>query len=157
MAIAPGSEFSRQSNVKVPSSDISEPSSPVRRPPAAKAPRQTSSANTASPSIPPLPVDDAKELVRFFKLLSDETRLRILHYLTQQTELHVRALCELLGQSQPAVSHHLALLRSGGLIEPRRDGKHNFYRLCPTRRTELSTVFLEHTAYLEHAAAADSK
>jgi ArsR family transcriptional regulator, arsenate/arsenite/antimonite-responsive transcriptional repressor len=34
-----------------------------------------------------------------------------------------------LGQSQPAVSHHLGLLRMAGLIEPRRAGKHNFYHL----------------------------
>ena len=43
-----------------------------------------------------------KDLVKLCKLLADETRLRILHYLTQSHELHVRALCELLGESQPA-------------------------------------------------------
>jgi ArsR family transcriptional regulator len=39
----------------------------------------------------------------------------------------VTDLCNRLGQSQPAVSHHLALLRVSGLIESRREGKHNFY------------------------------
>jgi ArsR family transcriptional regulator len=83
-----------------------------------------------------------KDLVKIFKLLSDETRLRILLYLTRQDELHVRALCEILGQSQPAVSHHLALLRVAGLIESRREGKHNFYRVLPHRFQELlDTVF----------------
>lgn len=70
-----------------------------------------------------------KDLVQVFKLLSDETRLRILTYLMRDEELHVTALCERLGQSQPAVSHHLALLRVAGLIEARRDGKHNFYSI----------------------------
>ena len=69
------------------------------------------------------------DLVKLFKLLSDETRLRILYYLTQRNEPHVRELCELLDESQPAVSHHLALLRVAGLIERRREGKHNFYGL----------------------------
>jgi ArsR family transcriptional regulator len=68
-----------------------------------------------------------RELSNAFKLLSDETRLRILAYLAQNGELHVTDLCDRLGQSQPAVSHHLALLRVSGLIEPRREGKHNFY------------------------------
>jgi len=48
-----------------------------------------------------------KDLVQVFKILSDETRLRILLYLARETELHVTALCKKLGQSQPAVSHHL--------------------------------------------------
>jgi len=83
-----------------------------------------------------------KDLVKVFKLLSDETRLRILLYLSRHEELHVRALCEILGQSQPAVSHHLALLRVSELIEPRRDGKHNFYRIVPRRFEQLlDTVF----------------
>jgi len=80
---------------------------------------------------------ELKDLVEFFKVLSDETRLKILQYLANQSELHVRALCELLKQSQPAVSHHLALLRMVGLIECRRDGKHNYYHLVPSRFREV--------------------
>jgi ArsR family transcriptional regulator len=76
-------------------------------------------------------------LVGLFKLLSDETRLRILYYLTQKNELHVRALCELLHESQPAVSHHLALLRVAGLIERRREGKHNYYGLRTRQFSKL--------------------
>jgi ArsR family transcriptional regulator len=72
-----------------------------------------------------------RDLVRVFKVLSDATRLRIIYFLLQADELHVRALCDLLRQSQPAVSHHLALLRVAGLIDSRRQGKHNFYRLLP--------------------------
>jgi ArsR family transcriptional regulator len=83
-----------------------------------------------------------KDLVSIFKLLADETRLRILLHLSRQDELHVRGLCELLQQSQPAVSHHLALLRGEGLIELRREGKHNYYHLAPKRfQRMLDTVF----------------
>ena len=71
--------------------------------------------------------DAIRELVQVSRLLGDETRLRILFYLAQNQELHVTDLCDRLGQSQPAVSHHLALLRVSGLIEARREGKHNFY------------------------------
>jgi len=80
-------------------------------------------------AIPELSDQLEKELVQVFKLLSDETRLRVLMYLAREGELHVTALCDKLGQSQPAVSHHLALLRVAGLIEARRDGKHNFYSI----------------------------
>ncbi len=62
-------------------------------------------------------------------MLADRSRLKILLALAQDGELHVSALCELLGQSQPAVSHHLTLLRLRNLVGFRRDGKHNFYRL----------------------------
>lgn len=86
-----------------------------------------------APSLAPLPDAIARDLVQLFKLLADETRVRILHYLMQRDELNVRTLCELLHQSQPAVSHHLALMRVAGLIECRRDGKHNFYHLVPKR------------------------
>jgi ArsR family transcriptional regulator len=82
-------------------------------------------------------------LVKLFKLLSDETRLRILYYLTQRSELHVRALCELLGESQPAVSHHLALLRVAGLLERRREGKHNYYGLKTRQFSTLLDMLFE--------------
>ncbi len=80
------------------------------------------------------------DLVLLFKLFADETRLRILLYLMQHGELNVRTLCEMLGQSQPAVSHHLALLRVNRLIESRRDGKHNFYRVLPERFEDLANM-----------------
>jgi ArsR family transcriptional regulator len=48
----------------------------------------------------------------------------------------------MLDQSQPAVSHHLALLRMAGVIACRRDGKHNFYRLVPQKvQTVLEMLF----------------
>jgi ArsR family transcriptional regulator len=72
--------------------------------------------------------------------LADETRLRILVFLLDKGELNVRALCDLLQLSQPAVSHHLALLRGDGLIDCRRDGKHNFYRVLPERFTEVLSM-----------------
>jgi ArsR family transcriptional regulator, arsenate/arsenite/antimonite-responsive transcriptional repressor len=104
-----------------------------------------SSAAVSSAATAPLATlgdDTAKDLVQLFKLLGDETRLRILYYLVQQDELNVRSLCKLLRQSQPAVSHHLALMRVAGVIECRRDGKHNFYHLVPKRcQAYLETLF----------------
>lgn len=94
------------------------------------------------PALGQLGESTAHNLVQLFKLLSDETRLKILHYLMQKDELNVRTLCKLLKQSQPAVSHHLALLKDAGVIECRRDGKHNFYHLVPKRCQQfLDMVF----------------
>jgi len=89
--------------------------------------RQAPSGSNAADGMPEVSDQAVRELAQVFKLLSDETRLRILFYLAQNNELHVTDLCNRLGQSQPAVSHHLALLRVSGLIESRREGKHNFY------------------------------
>ena len=91
----------------------------------------------------------AKDLVQLFKLMADETRLRILFFLMQETEINVRTLCGLLHQSQPAVSHHLALLRVAGMIEARRDGTHNFYRILPRRMQEMLGMIFAATP--EHA------
>lgn len=63
------------------------------------------------------------------KKVSDSTRLQILVSL-QEGEQNVTEICETLGNmSQPAVSHHLALLRHGGMVQPRRSGKSNYYGL----------------------------
>jgi len=88
-------------------------------------------------AVPEVSEQAVRELTQVFKLLSDETRMRILLYLAQNNELHVTDLCNRLGQSQPAVSHHLALLRVSGLIESRREGKHNFYSVRTDHFGEL--------------------
>jgi len=68
--------------------------------------------------------------VQIFQMLGDGTRLRILILLDQKGKLTVTQLCQALGLSQPATSHHLALLRRTGLVKYRRDGKNNFYFLA---------------------------
>jgi ArsR family transcriptional regulator, arsenate/arsenite/antimonite-responsive transcriptional repressor len=97
----------------------------------------------ATATLPDVSESVVKDLVSIFKLLSDETRLRILFYLTHNDELHVRALCDILRQSQPAVSHHLALLREAELIESRREGKHNYYRVVPERFQKMIALVFE--------------
>lgn len=80
---------------------------------------------------------EIREFANVFALLSDETRLRILTYLMQNGELNVTELCNRLGQTQPAVSHHLALLRVSGLVEPRRAGKNNYYSVRTDHFSDL--------------------
>ena len=103
-------------------------------------PRKTGKRSDNGSSLavmPPISDQAVRDLAQVFKLMSDETRLRILLYLAQAGELHVTDLCNRLGQSQPAVSHHLALLRVSGLIESRREGKHNFYSVRAEHFGEL--------------------
>ena len=80
----------------------------------------------------------AKRASILLKHVSDPTRLQVILILADG-ERHVGALCEQLSQSQPAVSHHLALLRHGNIIAPRRQGKNNFYSLTETG-AELARV-----------------
>ena len=70
----------------------------------------------------------AQRAAILLKQVSDPTRLQVILMLAEG-EKHVGALCDELNQSQPAVSHHLALLRHGSIIAPRRQGKNNFYGL----------------------------
>jgi ArsR family transcriptional regulator, arsenate/arsenite/antimonite-responsive transcriptional repressor len=81
-----------------------------------------------------------RDLAQLFKILADETRLRILEMLGRRKELCVRDLWERLGQSQPAVSHHLGLLRMAGLVDTRHEGKHIYYRIDEQRFDELMTM-----------------
>jgi ArsR family transcriptional regulator len=110
--------------------------------PRTEVPVAVASGNGCATDLATLEQTAAQELVVLFKLLADETRLRILHYLMQKPELNVRTFVGLLGQTQPAVSHHLALLREAGVLQCRRDGKHNFYRLAAKRcQAFLDTAF----------------
>jgi DNA-binding transcriptional ArsR family regulator len=81
-----------------------------------------------SAKSPDLRLKQAQRASILLKHVSDPTRLQVI-LLLSGGEQHVGSLCEQLGQSQPAVSHHLALLRHGGVISPRRQGKNNFYSL----------------------------
>ena len=98
--------------------------------------RSASGSRTAKAAAvaTPRPTAEIRRVAELLKQVSDPTRLQVLILLNER-ERNVTELCSDLGtQSQPAVSHHLALLRHGRLIEPRRSGKHNFYALTDAGR-----------------------
>jgi DNA-binding transcriptional ArsR family regulator len=106
---------------------------------AAISPKSSVSSRSAKSAPPPRPNAEIRRVADLLKQVSDPTRLQVLMLLSDK-ERNVSELCTDLGtQSQPAVSHHLALLRHGRLIEPRRSGKHNFYGLTEGGR-ELAKV-----------------
>lgn len=63
-----------------------------------------------------------------FKALSDPTRVRILALLNKE-ELSVAELQEILGMGQSRISSQLAILRQGGLVRDRREGKKSYYSI----------------------------
>ncbi len=73
-----------------------------------------------------VPFDEALILL---KAVGEETRLRVLALLSA-SELTVKDLTAILGQSQPRISRHLRLLTEAGLIERYPEGAWVFYRLC---------------------------
>lgn len=91
---------------------------------------------TAAATAAPSAWRDLAAKVETFKLLADATRLATLGLLADRPR-NVTELCAALSAlnadappvGQPALSHHLALLRVGGLVESTRSGKHNIYDL----------------------------
>ncbi|MCA9178003.1 MAG: winged helix-turn-helix transcriptional regulator [Planctomycetales bacterium] len=90
-------------------------------------------AQNDSPALP-LTEGQCASAVGLLKLFADETRIRIIALLLETGESNVQSLCQRLGQTQPAVSHHLALLKGANVIKMRRSGKHNFYRVAASPR-----------------------
>jgi ArsR family transcriptional regulator len=71
-----------------------------------------------------------KHPVNLFKALSDETRLRILALLLNETELCVCDLIAALKLPQSTVSRHLAYLRKAELVNDRRCGLWMYYSIA---------------------------
>ena len=69
------------------------------------------------------------DLVNLFAAFADRTRLRVLNLLNAG-EVCVCYFVEILGESQPKVSRHLAYLRRAGVVNARRDGKWIHYSLA---------------------------
>ena len=65
-----------------------------------------------------------------YSLLAGETRLKIITLLTASGELCVCDLASVLEMTPAAVSQHLSRLRSGRLVQSRRDGMTIYYRLA---------------------------
>lgn len=76
-------------------------------------------------------VEECRRVAEIFKQISDGTRLRILWLLCHCEEC-VGNISAAMEMSDPAVSHHLKVLKNAGLIVSRRDGKEIYYTLADT-------------------------
>lgn len=99
-----------------------------------------------------LSVSDAELYARFFRVLSDPTRVRLLHLLLEAPEAGrtVSDLVAAVGAPQGRISTHLGCLRWCGLVQPYREGKYVYYRIADPRVRELLVV--GGTMMRDHAA-----
>ena len=90
-----------------------------------------------------------ESVARYFTLLSEPSRLRIMHAICQ-AEKSVNQIVEETGFTQTNVSRHLGLMYQGGVLSRRREGAQVFYRVSDASFTELCrTVCIRVAAELE--------
>jgi ArsR family transcriptional regulator len=87
------------------------------------------------------------DLALLFAALSDRTRLRLLN-LIDGREVCVCYFVEILGQSQPKISRHLAYLRRAGVVAARREGKWVHYKIVVPENTGAAKILRETLAVL---------
>jgi DNA-binding transcriptional ArsR family regulator len=103
-----------------------------------------------------LPASPARNdlVAKYFRVLADPSRLRILELLRAEGELPVGVIAAKLGISQPGVSNHLACLRWCGVVDARREHR-TVYNFIADERVlkllELGDELLADNA--EHVAA----
>lgn len=78
---------------------------------------------------PLITVGQASDLENVFKVLANDTRLRILHAIVQRTEMCVTDIADLLEMKPQAISNQLQRLLDQRIIESRRDGNNVYYRI----------------------------
>ena len=86
-------------------------------------------------------------LSRLFSSISDPTRIRIVHALTESERMNVTELAERTDLSVSAVSHQLRLLRDRNLVNARRDGRMVYYSLVDQHVTDLMDSGITHACH----------
>lgn len=82
-------------------------------------------------------VDQVLEgVARYFSLLSEPTRLRIIHAICD-TEKSVSQIVDATGANQANVSRHLSLLYNAGVLDRRKDGNYVFYSVGDPTLTDI--------------------
>ena len=82
---------------------------------------------------------EPQELARAFRVLSVETRIRIIQMLKQKS-LCVNALAHRLGITPAAVSQHLHVLREAGLVRPEKKGYFVHYSINDAKLSEWRKI-----------------
>ena len=82
----------------------------------------------------------------FFKVIGDETRLKILLVLSQNT-LCVNDIAIILNMSKSAVSHQLRVLRNSRHVKSKKIGKNVYYSLDDNHVVEILKQAIVHTSH----------
>jgi len=72
-------------------------------------------------------MEAVEEVIRVFQALGQDTRFKIFKVLSART-FCVCELEEIFGITQPAISHHLSILKDAGLVDDSREGQWVFYK-----------------------------
>ena len=96
--------------------------------------------------------DMISRAARFFKVVGDETRMKILCAIAGG-ELCVNDIAAMLEMTKSAVSHQLKLLKDEGLVKSRRDGKNIYYSLDDQHVVDIIDISLTH---IEHKSQESS-
>ncbi|MBC9936291.1 MULTISPECIES: helix-turn-helix transcriptional regulator [unclassified Leucobacter] len=95
--------------------------------------------------------EELERAAQISQLLADRTRLGILELLLVEGEHSVGEIGHRLERPIPAVSQHLAKLKTGGLVLPRRDGTSIRYRIGGDHVALLVENLLQHSEHVLHA------
>jgi len=98
------------------------------------------------------PMPSMPQIVKILRVVADPNRLRILLLLDGE-ELSVAELQEILVMGQSTISTHLSQLKQAELVEDRRTGKNNLYRLVAASNTPLEEILTEARREIPEAAA----
>jgi ArsR family transcriptional regulator len=88
-------------------------------------------------------------LDHLFRALADRTRLRLLNLIADR-EICVCYFVDILGDSQPKISRHLAYLRNAGIVAARRQGRWMHYRLALPGDGAATGILKETLAHLRN-------
>jgi ArsR family transcriptional regulator, lead/cadmium/zinc/bismuth-responsive transcriptional repressor len=99
--------------------------------------------------------DDAGRLSELLGLLGDPVRVRLLYALDLVDELCVGDLALALGITEDAASYGLRMLRTGGLVQTRKDGRVVYYRLADSFPEPLLEHCLRELMRLSELAGGD--
>lgn len=92
--------------------------------------------------------ESIQKVSKFFKSISDPTRLRILIALSEE-ELNVSSITEKLEMEQSAISHQLKQLRENRLVKSRKEGKSVVYSLDDQHVTDILAKTFLHMNHVE--------
>ncbi|HVH96936.1 MAG TPA: metalloregulator ArsR/SmtB family transcription factor [Bacillus sp. (in: firmicutes)] len=88
--------------------------------------------------------EDLSSAAQLFKALADENRARISYALSQDEELCVCDVANIIGSTVATASHHLRTLHKQGLVKYRKEGKLAFYSLDDDHVKQLIIIALAH-------------